>query len=304
MGNTTKGDVIELGGYEFKRVKNGLDEAQVTSYITELISERNKLLQCQDHLSSLTTLAERTVAEADRLAEQIKTETVDQAKNEAATIITQAEEQAQEMVEERRAEIITTADEQAVAIKAEAERKAELLLENEKRKIRPELSDFVNKLFSQLLSEFESFKQQIVSSQEEFGHKLSHLEEETSTVTMEEDERRDEFPEPIKTADQTNIGEPGWELEVLPPLDVVKMMEVVTYLDQLPEIERTEIIPRADIPSIMVFVSKPINLIDVLKTLPEVVQVKEDAAADTDTNGQLRKVQIVLSEEIVPGEAS
>ncbi|HEY93051.1 MAG TPA: hypothetical protein G4O17_04840, partial [Dehalococcoidia bacterium] len=74
--NGAKGAIIGLGGGEFRRVKNGLDEAQVTSYINELISQRDILIQREEHLSSLTKLAEKTVAEADKLAENIKAESI------------------------------------------------------------------------------------------------------------------------------------------------------------------------------------------------------------------------------------
>ena len=69
MGNNINDDVIVLGGREFRRVKNGLDEAQVAAFITELVSERDKLIQSQVHIASLSRLAEKTVAEADSLAE-------------------------------------------------------------------------------------------------------------------------------------------------------------------------------------------------------------------------------------------
>jgi hypothetical protein len=56
--NVKKGGVIVLGGREFKRVKNGLDEVQVASFIDELIKERDKLAQSQDHIASLNRLAD------------------------------------------------------------------------------------------------------------------------------------------------------------------------------------------------------------------------------------------------------
>ena len=59
MSNAAKKDsVIVLGDREFKRVKNGLDEAQVASFIGELIKERDKLAQSQNHIASLNRLAD------------------------------------------------------------------------------------------------------------------------------------------------------------------------------------------------------------------------------------------------------
>ncbi len=316
--------VIELGGSEFRRVKNGLDEAQVTSFINELINQRDKLIQREEHLSSLTKLAEKIVTEADRLADEIKIEAMERIEAETAEMTAKAELQAQQMAEEKQAEIMNTANEQAAAIKAEAEQKAASLLENERERIQPELSNFVHRLSSQLLSELESLKQQVATLEVEFEHKLSQPAEEISIVTMEADERPDEFQELIRTIDQTNTdepeekvavladdlatttyeGEPDWELEISPPVDIMQIMKVVTYLDNLPEVERTEIIPQNDRPSIIVFLRESIRLIDMLRTLPEVTQVKEDTNHTAGTNGKPMKAQIVLSERTAPNESN
>jgi len=56
--NSKKRGVVVLGGREFKRVKNGLDEAQVASFIEELTKERDRLAHSQDHIASLNRLAD------------------------------------------------------------------------------------------------------------------------------------------------------------------------------------------------------------------------------------------------------
>jgi cell division septum initiation protein DivIVA len=288
---------------KFKRAKNGLDEEQVVSFINELISQQDILLQHEEHLSSLTKLAEKTVTEADKLAEEIKAKATERAKDEANAIIAREEEQAQQIIEEKRAEIMNIVTEKAAAIEAEAEREAELLLENQEKKIKHELGNFAHQLYSHLLSELESLKQQVVGLEEEFDHnELPPPTEETSTVTIEQDERRDEFVELIQTEDRESTGEPDWELEILPPIDITKIMGVVTYLDSLPEVESTEIIPETNSPSIIVFLREPINLIDVMRTLPEVAQVKEDMTDTAGANTKPRKVQIVLLGETVLDE--
>ena len=317
-----KDGVVEVGGYEFRRVKNGLDETQVTSFINELISQRDELIQREEHLSSLTRLAEKAVTEADKLADEIKTEAISQAKAKANEIIAKAEEQAQRMIEEKRAEIINIANEQASTIKAEAEQKAELLLENRRKSILPELRNVVHQLHSQLVSELESLRQQAVALEATFDHKLSQLTEETGTVTKEAEEIRAESQELTQTIDQTKTSElgekalvsaddldttpyerePEFELEILPPVDIIKTMGIVTYLDSLPEVENTELIPVTDKPSILVFLREPIDLIDILGTLPQIAEVKEDKSNAAGAEGKRRKVQIVLSEKTVPEE--
>jgi F0F1-type ATP synthase membrane subunit b/b' len=313
--NGAKDGVIELGGCEFRRVKHGLDEAQVTSFINELISQRDVLMQREEHLSSLSKLAEKTVAEADKLAEEIKAEAIDQGRAEANAVIAKAEEQAQQMIEEKRAEIVTMANEEAVAIKAEAEREAQLLLEKQAKTIQDELRNLVNQLHSQLVSEIESLKQQAVALGTVFEEKISQVVEETSPVTIVADEVRAESQEIIQTIDQTSTSEleekelvsaedadtalyerePEFELEIIPPIDIAKIMEIVNYLDGLPEVENTELIPLTGSPSILVFLREPIGLIDMLESLPEVAQVEEDTTNTADAEGKKRKVQITLS---------
>ncbi len=214
--NSDKDGFVELGEVKFTRVKNGLDEAQVASSINELINQRDKFRQHAEHLSSLTKLAEKTVAEADKLAEEIKAEAKDQAKAETSATIAKAEEQAQRISEEKRTEILNIATEQAEAIKTEANQEAELLLKNQKEKIQLELSNLAHQLYSHLLSELESLKQQVVGLEERFEHKLLHPAEETSAVTIGQDEKSNEFIKLIQTEDRESTGKQDWEMEILP----------------------------------------------------------------------------------------
>ena len=397
--NAKKDDVIVLGGREFKRVKNGLDEAEVAFFIDELIEERDKLAQSQEHIASLSRLAETTVVEADNLATQIKTETAEQAKAESTAIIDKTREQARQMMEQKIAEAEEIANERANAIKAKAEEESVLLLENQKIKIRGELHNLVNQQFGYMLEELESLKRQAAAVQADFGNKLSEPGGEKSDVTtkiaeerdnivaeekeaaaveiaeeshnivaeekeaaameiaeesdimvaeekeaaameiaeesdimvaeekeasaveiaieseitaMEENKALDKSPEPSRATDHTEksfelskllqfeeqaeLGKPQWEVEILPPFNVAKVMEVVAFLDQLPEVANTEmIVPKIDMPSILVFLREPINFVNVLQTIPAVAYIEEVKPDTAATNGNSRKVRIALS---------
>ena len=366
--NAKKDDVIVLGGREFNWVKNGLDEAQVASFIDELTKERDKLAQSQDHIASLNRLAEMTVVEADKLATQVKTEAAEQTKAESTAIIDKTKEQARQMAEQKIAEAVEIANEKANAIKAKAEEEAALLLENEKIKIRNELHNLVNQQFGYMLEELESLKKQAAAVQADFDNKLSEPREEDSTaaakiaeerdaaaakiaeeidaaaakiaeerdaaaveiteesdaivaeerdtVVAEESKALDKHPEPsratdhneksldlsklLEIEDQAELGKPQWEVEILPPFDIAKIMEVVSFLDQLPEVANTEmIVPQIDMPSILVFLREPMNFIDVLQTMPAVAHVEEVTTDKAATNGEPgtgpRKVRINLS---------
>jgi len=399
MNNNAKKDgVIVLGEREFKRVKNGLDEAQVASFIDELTKERDKLAQSQDHIASLNRLAEMTVVEADRLATQVKTEATEQAKADSTAIIDKAREQARQMLEKKIAEAVEIANEKANAIKAKAEEEAALLLEDERNKIQGELHNLVNQQFGYILEELESLKQRAEAVQADFGNKLSAPREDNSAVTAEIAEESDtlvaeiaeeidaaaaeiaeesdtlvaeeidaaaakiaeeidaaaakiteesdtlaaeeidaaaaeigkesdtlvaeesktpdehlepsratdhieksfKLPDLLEIEDQAELGKPQWEVEILPPFDIAKIMEVVAFLDQLPEVANTEmIVPQIDMPSILVFLRGPMNLVDVLQTVPAVANVEEVTTDKAATNGEPgkgpRKVRISLS---------
>ena len=290
--NGAKGqdEFIELGGWEIKRVKDGLDETQVTSLIYELISQRDQLNQRTEHLSSLTNLAERTVTEADKLAEEMKAQAIEQAKNETASLIAEAEVKAQE-------------------------------IEDEVKKLQIELRSSVQEILSQLLSGLDSLKQQVESLQAESERKLSQPPETDEPVTEPTNETSVDSQEPAPAVNQADTGEEteqtpaandqettpqgnnlDLELEVLPPLDIMKIMEIVTYLDNLPEVENTELIPNTERPSIMVSLREPIELISMLSALPEVANVEEDKSEPAE-EGKPKKLQISLSLESAAQEA-
>jgi hypothetical protein len=380
MSNTTKDDVLVLAGREFRRVKNGLDEAQITSFVDELVKERDKLVKSQDHITSLNRLAEMNIVEADKLAAQIKTEATEQAKAQSAAILDKAREQARQLSEKKMEEAVKTANEQASVIKTKAEEEAVLLLENQKNKIRSELRNLVNQQFGYMLEELESLKKQAAAVQADFGNKLSESGHENGAVATEIRDKREasteevsealdaavteitekrdaaatelaeesdsivaEFAEkmgaaaveteakgedgtapevlakahaepfaPGRAADNTEespelaqlletkeepgLGKPQWEVEILAPFDISKIMEVVSFLDALPEVANTEmIVPQIDMPSILVFLRKTINFVDVLKTIPAVAHVEEVTPKTAAANGKARKVRISLS---------
>ena len=277
---------IELGGWEIRKVKDGLDEAQVASLINEFISQRDELTQRTEHLSSLTKLAERTVTEADKLSEEMKAQATERAKTEAANIIAQATAQAQQM-------------------------------EAEAKSIKLELKNSTQELFSQLLSRLESLKQQVEELQTESERRLYQPEDKVNQVTAKVEVSSSDSQETPPGAspqiteeltEKTTVshdqdtttaeGKLDLELEIVPPLDIMKIMEIVTYLDNLPEVENTELIPNTERPSIVVSLREPIDLIGMLKTLPEIAHVEEDKAETTD-EGNPPKLQISLSGESV-----
>jgi len=328
--NNNNNGVVKLWGHDFNRTKSGLDEEQVVSFTNELISERDTLIERQEHLSSLLQLAERTVAEADNVAKQVKEEAVNQAKADADAIVAQAEEQAQQIIEEKRAEAVAIAEKEVEAIKANAKHEAELLLEERVTGVQSELRNTAQRLCAEFLSQLESLKQQVTALEADFEQALSQRMKQTAPTTMVEEDNvimTTEAPEQIETIGQSDTSEletetlvsaedeetvdyeVGAELEILPPVDMGKVTGIMDYLNSLPKVKKTALIPLTDKPLIEVFLREPIPLVDALRMLPEVERVEEikdgEGTATTDAThgeGKLMKIHITLSGKSVLDE--
>jgi cell division septum initiation protein DivIVA len=320
--NNKRNGVIQLWGHEFKKAGDGLDKAEVVSFVDELMKKHEALLKRAEHLSSLTKLAEKTIVEADDVAQQVKSEAEEQARSEAKTILSEAEEQAkseakailseaeeqaQKIIEEKRAEALARVNREVEAIKAKAQQQAEALLEEKTKEIQPELRNNVKRLYGELLTQLDGLKEQVVALEEELEQKLSQPPAETRTleepnrVSVEAGKADNEFLELLRPASETDEAEPEWELEILPPIDLTQILDIINYLDGLAEVEQTELIPQMDKPTITVFLSQPIDMVDILKTLPQVASVTEDTDGG---EGKPRKAQIELPRQTVTQQSN
>ncbi len=377
-------DVIELWGREFNLVKNGLSEAQVVSFVNGLVKQHDVLIQRQEHLVTLTKLAERTVSEADRLAEEIKKEAENKAKTEAARIISEAEtsaktqstriikdaeavaeaqserlmsearEKADQVIKEKETHALTAAVEQAEAIKATAEKlahealnnaetearkliaeaearsrhiveqkeaeatalageqsrlllekaqkEAATILEREKRRVQPELTQFIRRVRSQLLSELDEIKEKAGQLEAQFGSAVTDDEQKVPAAVenIPVAVKPDAFMDLVKQSDNSaDEGEPTWEIEIVPPLDIMKIMSIVSYLDSLNEVSRTEIIPRNERTSVIIYTSNDLELLSLIKKLPEVTGA-EETKNNNAGNERMRKISLALSARTDP----
>jgi F0F1-type ATP synthase membrane subunit b/b' len=326
MAKNKHNGVIELWGHEFKKAGEGLDKGEVKSFVDELMKKHEALLKRTEHLSSLTKLAEKTIEEADNVAKQVRSEAEEQARTEAKAIISEAEEQAQKLIEGKRAEALATVNQEVEAIKARAQQEAENMLEEKTKEIQPELRKNIKRLYGELLSQLENLKQQVVTLEEELDQKLFQTPEKTSTVVeetsqaveetsqaVEETSQEDreasqaveeasqadnEFLELFQPASETGEDQPEWELEILPPIDLTQILDIINSLDSLNEVKQTELIPQMDRPKITVFLSQPIELLDILRELPQVAQVTE-VTGTSNGDAKPRKAKIELSRSSV-----
>ncbi len=353
-------DVVELWGRQFNVVKNGLSEAQVVSFVDELAKQHDVLLQRNEHFAALTKLAERTVTEADKLANELKEEAIKEgkaevdkliaeaektAKENSEHVIAEAEQRAEAVVKEREEQAIAAAAQEAEKLRAEAEKsatrikeeaqteatrlikeaeargrhlieqkeaeavenatneankiiaaakqEASTMLEHEKMRIQPEISHFISDMRGRLMDELESIRQQATSLESRF-QTMNGVPEQSAVDNQVDDqaEKSDALMELVGNDDQPDSGEPQWEVEIVPPIDIMKIMNIVSYLDSLPEVVRTEIIPRNDRTSVTVYTDRSVTLLDLIKDLPEVGHAEETTSGD-DNN--MKKISLSLS---------
>jgi len=338
--------VIQLGGRAFRKVELGLDEKEVRSYIEEIIGERDSLSKRQVHLSALAALAEKTVIEANNIAQQTKQKAEEQAKaeaekirvkaeqdgahivqekkaeaekirvkaeqdaahivqekkTEAEKIRVKAEQEASHIIQEQKAEAKVQAEKEAETIKTQAQKQIEAMREERLNILKVETKSLAEKLQSELLSSIENIKRQVMT----FNANLENMSSisnsafpATSTATATKPVSATPTVEKGTTFDHI----PWLEIEVLPPVDIGKIMDLISRLEDLPVVKTTDLLPEMPNPLIRVFLNEPSPLAELLRTLPQVKQVTEvadfETALDSDmpTGNKKERIQIVLEDQ-------
>lgn len=172
--DTRDSKIRELWGRKFKIVKNGLDEAEVFSFIGGLIDQNNALSSKLEHLNSLTKLAERTVIEANNQAQIINKEAEERANANAALITAEAEDKArkdaeritsesEEKARQSAQEKISAAEEEAESIKINAEKKGNKIIAEAKERA----EDLVNARIASAQNEAQSILEEAKAKAEE-----------------------------------------------------------------------------------------------------------------------------------------
>jgi vacuolar-type H+-ATPase subunit H len=185
--DTSDSKIREIWGRKFKIVKNGLDEAEVFSFIGGLIDQNNALASKLEHLDSLTKLAERTVIEANKQAQSIKKEGEEKANASAASIIAEAEEKARKEIDriasegERKArqsaqEKIAAAEQQGQSMLTAAEEKAESIKAN--------ADDEANRITAEA-------KQNAIATEQQAQEILKTAEEKTESIKTNANDEAD-----------------------------------------------------------------------------------------------------------------
>lgn len=224
----------QICGRDLDIVKEGLNPSQVEELVTELVTERDMLLERQEHLASLTKLAERSIAEADRLAQEIKEEAENDAKNKASAILAKAEQEAQELAERKKGEILSAANKEAKAIKDNAQKEVAHLVSQQQQQVQSELEEIAQSLHRRLLSGLKDVTEHAAALQTEWQNRIT----EAFSVTQPPDASEPSSstvvePEPTETLPPEETTEPTEDVQP----DAAMSPPETTQSDHNPEVE-------------------------------------------------------------------
>jgi len=144
---------------------------EIVSFFDQVIRERDELLKRQEHLRSVTSLAEKTLADADDLAEQIKREAQENSEAEARKTLAAAEARALQITDEARARAELVIQEEVHAIRTQFE----ALAKEQAACVERHAREAAEQLYQQVLVGSQAAKERLDASQAELEAKLSSL---------------------------------------------------------------------------------------------------------------------------------
>jgi len=311
-----KSEVMSFVGELMKKHEALLKRAEHLSSLTKLaektiVEADNVAKQVQSEAEEQAKAEVKAILsdaeeQAQKLVEEKRADALARVNREVEAIKAKAQQQAEALLEKKTKEIqpelrnnvkrlygelLTQLDslkKQVVALEEELDQK---LSQPPEKTGTVEEPDNVSEEPDKVSEELDNVSEEPSKAREE----TNKVSEETSKVRMKADKVDNEFLELLRPANETGEDEPEWELEILAPIDLTQILDIINHLDSLPEVEQTELIPQIDRPTITVFLRKSIDLVDILKTLPQVAQVTEITTTSNGDAVKPRKAQIELS---------
>jgi cell division septum initiation protein DivIVA len=219
-------------------------------------------------------------------------------KTEADKILTKAEQEAEQLLKQKKAEAKAVAEKEAEAIRAEVLKHVESAREEQLNVLKAEAKVLAQRVQTELLASVDNIKKQIMS----IGTSFENVSLENDVSPLAKLEEAD------TVTDTLSVGEKGalldhipWiEVEVMPPLDIEKIMELISRLETLPQVKTTDLLPETPNPLIRVFLNEPAPLAELMRAIPQVEKVieKPDFGTsdeyDIQPDDKRERIQIVL----------
>ena len=273
-----------LWGKEFSIVGNGLAEADVVAFVSEL-------LQQQEHQNSLMELAQRTLTEAEQAALSLREKAKSEADAEAARIVSHAQAQADEIAQEARRSVMAQAEEEARAI---TQRIYSRFMEVAQEEMGKEAGRAVDVAPTVATTPF---------PQPEPGDPLTQNIEEAlenwqampinSDTPPSPEENAVSLPELVPEVPQANgedptDGEVG--LIVAPPIDLAQLTSFQRRLRQQSQVRLIQTVGSWNQGlAITILIKQSLPLIETLQGMPEVESVQGSDGDEKEAGRELRK---------------
>ena len=269
---------------EFVPPSDGMD-GELASFINSLIDQNSELAGKLEHLDSLMDLAEKTVIEAHKEAEEIKKEAEREANARVASIVARAEESLEEklsLAEQQAQEIMKAAEEKGSQIITEALKKAEQLRESSQKTEQCQAVknpwDVPDQLFAEPVGARET---KAVAMAEEKPPEPSIPDAAVSTAPTASVEKPVEQPSRGKEEGDTKESIAAYDdivdLALLPPIALDQMLKLHKHLKKNPRVKVVELKGSLDKGvTIRILVQAHTPLLSTLASLPEVEKVSDE----------------------------
>ena len=311
------GKVIEVCGQQFGVVKNGLDEAEVLSFVSSLINQNKQLTDKLDNLDSLMEFAQRTVVEATKEAKNLEIEMEQEANVKAASIIAEAKERAEAEADKTIAEAREKAETEKQRIREEAEHFRVTTTKRVEHDIRERFEKVCEEVFSEsdytgettaistedesetpVESEFQAAPvDEVEAFTAETGDLLALAQEEESKESEDDQDRHaettaDELQAQLPSAEQEEghtLYQGDVELRILSPFALARVLQLHRQLKEDPQIEvKSFAVSANEGVRVELHLSTSIPLLRILGALDEVKNVSALGEDDEEHLARLR----------------
>jgi hypothetical protein len=286
----------QSAGQPLRDALSNLDDRQLVSLIQQLVDERDSLLKRQEHMASLSKLWEKTIAEAENIAEQVKEEARKQSAEEASVTISNARASAEQLLSEQLTKSTNSVKDSVQSAKSKWKQELEAISVTSIKAYEDKLTDTARRITDTFTANIESLKEQSTFFRKELEQKLAEMEnhpaittENTTTPVIEQ-----QNPQPIATVQTTvpdktqnaaavRVNEDELSLgqaiiEILPPRDKDRIENIRKHLDTQEEVVLTEITHLVDRTFITVALAKftrSADLMQIMSDWPEIEEMQE-----------------------------
>ena len=308
-----------LWGKEFSIVGEGLAEAEVVAFVSEL-------LQRQEHHQSLMELAQRTVIEAEKLGRSLREKARGEAEAEATRIISQAQARAEEIDQQAQQAALSLkenareeADAEAATIISQAQARAEEIAEEARQAALSQFRERVGARTQRLHDRFMEVVQEELGKeggkmvgpaptaltpqfpQPEPADPLTQKIEEALANWQAMPTNSDALPNPegnpvpelfteVPQANGENLVSGEVDLIVAPPIDLAQLTSFQRRLRKQNQVRLIQTVGSWNQGlAITVLIKQPLSLVETLQEMPEVERVQGSNGAEKEAGKELRK---------------